>query len=141
MITIPIISSILFHWGGKDQFPWLPWFNQKLWRWLMGIPIAYWYGWQLRSVYPMLCIATYFIATNVISYGENHILRKLLGRDGCWAFYGFMFGLASFPILGYWCIAQGAFNAILFMTLMQLSNDGWVISKPKIFSKIFFVFL
>ncbi len=122
---IPFISGILFHFGGRDQFEWLEWFNQKLWRWLMGVPIALMYAIMLRSWIPLLCSLTYFLATNASSYGENHPFRKWFGRDGAWIVYGFLFGLASLPILGVFAIGQAVIASASFWGLMKWSNDGF----------------
>lgn len=101
----------------------------------MGVPIALWFF--IKSVKfagheydlecdfaPLFCILTYLIATNVINYGEGQIWRKWLGRDGCWLFYGFCFGLASFPVLGWWAILQAVIASYSFWFLMQLSSEG-----------------
>lgn len=113
----------MFHLGGRDQmkFP----MNQKLWRWLMGIPIAIIMGCHTKSVYPILCMATYFLATNVSSYGESHPFRRWFGRDNAWLVYGFLFGLASLPVLGWWCILQAVIASASFYGLMKWSNDGF----------------
>lgn len=122
---IPFISSILFHFGGRDQFPWCP-LNQKLWRWLMGIPIGIICSLQLQSWWPMLSILTYFLATNASSYGENHPFRRWFGRDGAWLVYGAIFGLASlFCLPWYYSLLQGTLGAAAFYGLMKWSNDGY----------------
>ena len=115
-ILIPIISSLCFWLGGRDQIPWLPW-NQKLNRWCMGIPIA-----VLTGNYWL--VLTYFLATNVSGYGENHPFRKWFGREGAWLVYGGIFGLASIPYLGWVAIVQCGANMGLFWLLMKWSNDG-----------------
>ena len=120
---IPVISSFMLHAGGQDQWLWCP-LNQKLWRWLMGIPIAIICGITLRSAIPIWCILTYFLATNVSSYGENHPFRKWFGRDGAWLIYGALFGLASLPVLGIYSIIQAIISSVSFWGLMKLSNDG-----------------
>jgi hypothetical protein len=123
-IIIPIVSAIMFWLGGRDQMK-VP-FNQKLFRWLgIGILIAIvgifsGYGWV-----SLLSILTYFLATNVLSWGEKHWLRKLVGKYWQWVIYGFCLGLASFPVLGYWAILQGLVSAGACLGLMTWSNDGY----------------
>ncbi len=116
-ILIPFISAFLFWAGGRDQWLWCPW-NQKLWRWGMGIPLAYMTG-------NIWLILTYLLATWVSGYGENHFFRKWFGRDVAWWLYGGLFGLASLPVLGMYSFIQTIAGATCFMTLMQLSNDGF----------------
>ena len=116
-ILIPIISAILFHLGGRDQFTWCP-INQKIWRWGMGIPIAIITG----NIWAM---PFYFIATNVSGYGENHPMRKLLGRNLSWLVYGAIFGLASLLSLSpITALMQATIGSVAFFVLMKWSNDG-----------------
>ena len=73
----------------------------------------------------MLSIITYFLTTNVSSYGETHLFRRLFGRDITWIVYGFLFGLASAPVLGWFCLAQAIIASGTFWLLMKWSNDGF----------------
>jgi hypothetical protein len=64
------------------------------------------------------------LATNALGYGENHPLRKWFGKYYQWAIYGFMFGLASFPVLGYLSILQACICSAVTFTLPYWSNEG-----------------
>ncbi len=134
-ILIPFISAVLFRLGGvgkDDRF--LPFMKPptpiaaKAWRWGMGaiIGLLAWHGWLTY----LLIIATYFLATWALGYGENHPFRKWFGRDGCWVIYGFFFGLASMPVLKWWAILQGMLGAAVFWELMSMSNDGILLNMP-----------
>ena len=92
----------------------------------MGLPIGVYYGLTNRTWVPVLCLVTYFLATNVVSYGENHILRKFCGRDLTWLLYGFIFGLASLPVLPVLlALTQACVASAAFWLLMKWSNDGF----------------
>lgn len=130
---IPILSALCFRLGGcgKDDrlFPFMnpptPYAN-KWWRWI-GIGIVcgllYWKG-----LIPLcLTLGSYFLVTNACPYGESSWLRKLLGRDGCWLAYGFLFGIASFALLGWVSLLQALIGSGAFYGLMKLSNDGLVL--------------
>uniref|UniRef100_A0A6M3JED4 Phosphatidate cytidylyltransferase n=1 Tax=viral metagenome TaxID=1070528 RepID=A0A6M3JED4_9ZZZZ len=124
MIIIPIISGLLNRAGGTDQWKWSK-LVQKWWRWLMGIPIGILACISLHTYTPLFCILTYFLATNCSGYGENHIFRKWFGRDATFLIYGFLFGLASLPVLGWQAITQAIIGSASFYFLMIWSNDGY----------------
>lgn len=126
-IFIPIISSVLFWLGGRDQMS-VPW-NQKLFRWLMGIPIGIISAIIVHSWLPLFGIITYFLATNVMGYGENHPLRKWFGKDIQWILYGFFFGLASLFSLSWYAILQAVLSASCSWVLLKWSNDGFKCNK------------
>ncbi len=128
-ILIPFISAVLFRLGGvsrDDRF--LPFMKPstpiaaKAWRWGMGaiIGLLAWHGWLTY----LLIIATYFLATWALGYGENHPFRKWFGRDASWIIYGALFSLASFPVLRWLAILQAIIGAWVFWFLMKWSNDG-----------------
>ena len=130
-------SSIFFRlggWGGTTSGEFIPTFlktcfgikkGSKWYRWLMGLFIGYFYS-------TLFTVITYFIATSVLGYGENHWLRKSLekalgrlGRDLAWCIYGFGLGMAIMPVLGLnRAILQGIITSIMFYLLMKWSNDG-----------------
>ena len=115
--------SLLFRLGGSGRFKFLGLFNPKLWRWLgIGMFLTYYYGIKYHDPTYMLCILAYWIATNIISYGETHPLRKLTGKDLQWLLYGFCFGLASWPVLGYLSTIQAVIACVSFWILMKLSS-------------------
>ena len=118
-LLIPVIGCLSYRLGGwgKYGYLFLPFANPKLWRWLMGIPIAlitgnWWYA------------LTYFIATNVFSYGENHPLTRLLGRFN-WLISGFMLGFSSLSWI------NALVSSVSFYILMHLSNTGIPINSEK----------
>ena len=127
---IPIISSLLFRAGGSEQWKWCI-VNQKIWRWLLGLPIGIICALQMKSYVPLWCILTYLGATNFSGYGENHIFRKWFGRDATFLLYGFLFGLASLPVLGWQAITQAIIGSASFYVLMKWSNDGYFGHKLK----------
>lgn len=135
LLSIPFLCAILFRLGGWGEGDFA--FNNnhifclkkgnKNWRWFgIGLLIAISYALRDLTYTPLLCFLTYIIATNWINYGETQIWRKIFGRDGSWIFYGACFGLASFPVLGLLSLVQAIFSSIVFLKLMQLSNDGIV---------------
>ena len=110
-IFIPIIASTLYWLGGRDQMP-VP-FNQKLFRWIgVGCWLAICSLFNGMGLWSFLLPLTYFVATNVMGYGETHPLRKLLGKDIQWICYGFVLGFASFPSLQLLCLPQSIMGSI-----------------------------
>ena len=132
---IPILCSIFMRcggWGINDYFyPFIK-IKQpknailrliigKLREWgISGLMWAYTGNWT--------AFIAYFLALN-IPYGdnENNWLRKLVGRDINWLIYGFLGGLASFPILKWWAILQGIISGLAFYILMRWSNNGFFV--------------
>lgn len=114
MILLPFISAGLYLLGGQVN---------KWFRWGMGIPIAlitfFFYGHNWVS---LLAIATYFIATNAFSYGDKMIWTKIFGKWVSMGLSGFMFGLASFPIIGYWAILNAVISCTAFLVLKYLDD-------------------
>lgn len=114
MWIIPFLSAILYLIGGQ----WL-----KLARWLIGLPmffIAIFNGYQWYSIFAVL---TYFLATNVFSYGDNMWTSKLFGRWISMILSGVTFGLASAPILGIkWGITQAIIGGVGFGVLKWLDD-------------------
>lgn len=132
MIIIPIICGLLFWLGGREQMN-IP-FNQKLFRWIgIGLWIALCtFSWTLI---PLCIVIAYFLSTNIIGYGESHILRKWFGKDTQWIIYGFFFGLSSCFGLYLLCLFQTIISIISVYTLLKWSNDGFQ-SLPYIGNKI-----
>ena len=132
-ILIPIVCSILFWLGGRDQIEAIRPFNQKLFRRLIlplfvgciGIVLAVTH----KTWLPLLTFATYGVSLNALSWGENHPLRKWFGKDIQWVLYGLSFGLSSFPVLGWIAIWQAIMAAFSCWFLMRWSNDGWLGNK------------
>ena len=125
MLAIPFISAICYLAGGQ----WNKWY-----RWGMGLPIGviallfnvnvftgpHW--WQL------LCIPTYFIATNAFSYGEKMWTTKLFGPWVAIVISGVAFGLASAPILLYWSVAQAIIGGVGFAVIKYFDDKGKLVN-------------
>ena len=123
-IFVPIISSFLYRWGGTNQWSWCP-INQKLWRWLgIGLFVGIIYSFLLHLWTPLLAILSYTISFHFFPYGDTSYLRKWFKSRQIWLFYGFLAGLASFPIVGYKSIYQAIFSSVVFFALMWASNEG-----------------
>lgn len=114
MWPIPFISSALYLVGGQ----WL-----KLARWLIGLPIfvmALICGYPWYSIFAVL---TYFLATNIFSYGDKMWTSKLFGRWISMGLSGLTFGLASIPVVGIERgIIQGIIGMIGFLVLKWLDD-------------------
>lgn len=122
-ILVPIICGLLYRFGGQDQVKWIP-VNQKLWRTFgIGIFLTYVFGMKYHDPKYMLCILTYWIATSAFPYGEKSWLN-FLTEKGKFIVCGLVFGLASFPILGLWAIAQGIISAIAFLIIKIFDEQG-----------------
>src|SRR5574343_1406173 len=119
-ILIPIICAILFWLGGRDQMK-VP-FNQKLFRW---VGIGLFMGMLQPLIAGIYTAVAYFVATNVIGYGEKHPLRKWLGKDFQFVTYGFCFGTASLFALGLFWVPQAILAALCSWLALKWSNDGW----------------
>lgn len=124
-ILIPFISAWLFWFGGRDQMN-VP-FNPKLFRWVF---FGCWltlctllHHFTLVTLLLLPCF--YFLATNVMGYGENHVLRKLFGKDIQWILYGVVLGLCSFLALSWLSLLQGVISGISTWVLLKWSNDGF----------------
>jgi len=122
-IAIPIIAALLFRAGGSDQWKWCP-LNQKIWRWSMGavIGLLAWHGWIAWALTAM----AYFIATNVFGYGDKSPILKYLPQNMKHLASGVIFGLASFPIIGWWALIQAAISGVVFYIVeVKKVNNPW----------------
>lgn len=137
---IPIFSGLLFRAGGCDQWDWgvisvpgkqipvAP--NQKLWRWLMGLPIALIYCWgHFSLITVLLSTIAYFIATNVFGYGEKNKFTRWAGKYGQFAVSGFAFGMASYFLLGNIAFLQAIIGAISFVVI-KILDDKNIVKNP-----------
>lgn len=135
---IPIIAGILFRLGGDGRFPFLfiKGWNAKWWRWLgIGLLVGSYYAIARHSFIPLISVASYYLATSALPYGDNSWLNKFVSREVKWVIYGLVFGLASCPIFIsklVISVIQAGIGAISFYTLMRLSNDG-VTLKNKVY--------
>ena len=118
MILLPFISAACYLIGGQ-------WWKPA--RWLMGIPIGL-IGLFSGHPYSLLAIPAYWIATSAFPYGDGSWLN-IFGECGKWAICGFVFGLASAPVLGYWSIAQAIVSGGGFVILHYLDEKD-VVKNP-----------
>ena len=81
-----------------------------------------------NSDLPLLCIISYLIATE-LGYGDNNWLTKLVGKKWAIIIVGTALGLASFPIIGWYCLLQGFISGLNFGILHQL-DDADIIKEP-----------
>lgn len=115
MFIIPFISAGLYLAGGQ----WNKWY-----RWGMGIPIALTGAVVGHSWIPLLCIPTYFIATNAFSYGDKMWTTKLFGKWASMIISGVALGAASAPVLAWWAIPQAIFGGLAFGLLKWLDDTN-----------------
>lgn len=114
MWLIPILSAVMYLLGGQVN---------KWFRWGMGLPIFIVAILTGHPWYSVFAVATYMIATNAFSYGDNMIWTKLFGRWVSMGLAGLAFGLASIPILGLtWGIIQGIVGMVSFLVLKWLDD-------------------
>lgn len=118
-MIIPIVSAICYLIGGQ-------WWKPA--RWFLGVPIAYIVGLKTQSVWPILCVLTYWGALSCFPYGCKSWLNPL-GEWVKFAICGLVFGLASFPVLGLWAIAQGIVAMVSFLVIKYLDDKG-IIGNP-----------
>ena len=116
-----VISGIGFYWAGEIY--------KKEFKYAMGIPIsllALVSGLGLSSLW---CILTYFFATWGLPYSEKSPTTKLFGNRGAITIAGCGLGLASFPIIGLWCILGGIISGLSFFVISIL-DDKDIIKEP-----------
>ena len=119
MVAIPFISAILYLIGGQ-------WW--KIARWLLiGTTIFFISIFNGHPWWSIFAVLTYFIATNVFSYGDNMWTSKLFGRWMSMGLSGLMYGLASIVVLGVGLgILQAVIGLIGFLVLKWLDDTGKV---------------
>jgi len=136
IILIPIICAVLFWLGGRDQMEWCKGFNQKLWRRLI-IPIflgmVSWVSTH-SFISGIITGSLYAISLNILGWGENHWLRKWVGKELQWTIYGLFFGLSSFLSLPYLFVFQSVLASFSCWFLMKWANDG-LSSLPYFYDK------
>lgn len=125
-MLIPIISALLFRAGGSDQWKWCP-LNQKLWRWLMGVPIAGIAFYLHHSLWVLLAIPTYLVATNVFGYGDKTPILKYLPQNIKHLVSGMIFGACSFVLIPwYFALLQVALSGAAFYYVeVKKINNPW----------------
>ena len=115
MWMIPIVSAVLYLLGGQVN---------KWFRWGMGIPIFLIATFTGHSWVSVFAIATYFIATNAFSYGDNMWTTKLFGKWVSMGISGLAYGLASIVVLGvFWGVIQGIIGCVSFVILKWLDDS------------------
>ena len=122
-LLIPILSALLFRMGGMDQWKWCP-INKKCWRWGMGLVIGvmWWKGWLIYGI----VTGTYFVAKNVFGYGDKTPILKYLPQNVKHLVSGVVFGLASFPLLGWWAILQSLISGVAFYVIeVKRIDNPW----------------
>ena len=118
MWITPFICSALYLVGGQ-------WW--KAGRWLMGIPIFFIAIFNGHIWYSVFAILTYFIATNVFSYGDKMWTSRIFGRWVSMGLSGLAFGLASIVVLGaFWGMIQGIIGMTSFLVLKYLDDTDRV---------------
>ena len=128
-IIIPIVSAVLYRFGGMDQIKWIP-VNQKIWRWLgIGLFIGIMFMLLRNSYKPLLVIPMYIIAIQGMPYGEKSWLN-FLPKWTKFTVSGIMYGLAGFALLGpVLAIIQGIVGAVAYLVLMVL-DDKEIVKNP-----------
>lgn len=93
----------------------------------MGVPIGLlaWKGW----IPFFTCAGAYFLATNLFGYGEKTPILKYLPKWLKFTVSGFIFGLASFPILGWWSFLQAGISALAFYIIFVLDEKN-IVKNP-----------
>ena len=141
-----LIAAFLFRAGGSDQWPWAKfvingktiYFNQKLWRWFMGVPIGLilWHGFFAF----LLTVGAYFLATNLFGYGDKTPILKYLPQNVKHAVSGVIFGLASFLLIGWLAILQAAISGVAFYLVETKKLDNpWAEWARGFFGTILFI--
>ena len=116
--ALAVIAGTAFYSMGEE-------FNKKL-KWWMGIPISIFCGLALESPIPLFCIVTYLIATE-IPYGANDWWTKLIGNRVAITVCGFAIGLAAFPVIGMWAIANAIFSGTCWCIISIFDDKGKIV--------------
>jgi hypothetical protein len=100
----------------------------KWYKTMMGVPITLCLVWF--NAWALLCMITYFVALQ-FGYGQNNWLTKLVGDKGAVTICGFLMGVASFPVIGYWAILQGLISGetFLLLDLMEVNEPNVAITR------------
>lgn len=119
MFLIPFACSGLYILGGQVN---------KLFRWLgIGILVGSFYAWTRHTPLPLLSIVSYYIATNVFSYGDNAPMTKIFGRWISMALAGLTYGLASIFVVGWiWALIQGIVAMVCFLVIKYYDDKGTI---------------
>lgn len=122
--VIAIIGGVAFYVKGQTVTKLLgP--SDKIFKYLMGIPIAFFGALAAWSFVPFLAFATYFVACQ-IGYGDNNPLTKLVGKRWAIIMHGAAVGAASAPLIGWWCIPAAIVSGMGFDIIHTLDDAGRV---------------
>ena len=110
-----VLTGTAMYWAGEIY--------KKEFKYAMGIPIAVLGCIALWSWFPLWAIPTYFIACE-IGYGDNNPLTKLVGKMWAIIIHGTAVGLASFPIISWWCLLAGAISGFSFWVIYKKDEAG-----------------
>ena len=102
--------------------------HNKVFKYLMGVPIALLGMAFLGPWMPLLAILTYFIACEV-GYGDNNPLTRIVGKRWAIVIHGRLVGLAALPIIGIWCVLSGVVSGITFWFIAEL-DDSEIVKEP-----------
>jgi hypothetical protein len=94
----------------------------------MGVPIAL-LGICMLEPMAIMAILSYFIATNVFSYGEKCWTTKLFGPWASMILAGVALGAASAPVLAWLAIPQAIIGGLSFGVLKYL-DDNEILKNP-----------
>jgi hypothetical protein len=98
--------------------------KNKNFKYAMGIPIALFGMIAQWSFFPAWCALSYFIACE-IGYGEHNPLTLLVGKRWAITIHGAAVGLASYPLIGFWCILAGITSGAIFFVISLWDDAGW----------------
>lgn len=115
-----IASAMYFYYLGSNI--------NKEFKWIMGIPIGLLGCLYLHAWYPLLCVISYYVATQ-FGYGENNWLTKLVGKNWAVIIVGTLLGLASFPMLWWFAVVQGIISGWGF-GFIHVLDDNDKIKEP-----------
>lgn len=114
-ILMCLSGTFMYYIGETSNILHIP--SNKLYKSLMGLPIGFFaFFLHFSLLQSLLTIASYFIALQ-FGYGSNNWLTKLVGNKGALAICGFLMGVASFPILGWFSILQGIVSSATFLCI------------------------
>lgn len=86
------------------------------------IGLIVWKGWLVYG----LVTGIYFLATNLFGYGDKTPILKYLPQNVKHFVSGVVFGLASFPLLGWWALLQALISGVVFYLIeVKKVNNPW----------------
>lgn len=134
--VLMVLSGTLMYIHGETSDGWASKMGKsnKQFKYWMGVPIALlgccMQPFHIINLLALLCIPTYWLACNA-GYGEDNWITKLIGKTGAIVFHGTLVGLASYPLLGLWCMLSGILSGVGFWAIYQGDTDG-KIKEPEV---------